>query len=130
MSTSGTLKQLAKSGAIAAEAPSIPKTGMLDVPSITRFAGMAELLIPLPSLEELDVPQTIITDILLRLTYSEGDVSATHAEEVIKIPYRLLDDLLAWLQQEHLVEVSKAVGSLGRRLRTQGGLAVDIALVP
>ena len=115
MSTSGTLKQLAKSGAMAAETPSIPKTGMLDVPSITRFAGMAELLMPPPSLEELDVPQTIVTDIVLRLTYSEGDVSATHAEEVIKIPYRLLDDLLAWLQQEHLVEVSKAVGSLGRR---------------
>jgi hypothetical protein len=115
MSTSGTLKQLAKSGAMAAEAPSIPKTGMLDVPSITRFAGMAELLVPPPSLEELDIPQTILTDIVLRLTYSEGDVSATHAEEVIKIPYRLLDDLLAWLQQEHLVEVSKAVGSLGRR---------------
>lgn len=115
MSTSGTLKQLAKSGAMAAEAPSIPKTGMLDVPSITRFAGMAELLVSPPSLEELDIPQTIVTDIVLRLTYSEGDVSATHAEEVIKIPYRLLDDLLAWLQQEHLVEVSKAVGSLGRR---------------
>jgi hypothetical protein len=27
----------------------------------------------------------------------------------------LIDDLLAWMQQEHLLEVSKAVGSLGRR---------------
>ena len=115
MSTTGSLKQLAKSGVIAPEGPSIPKTGMLDVTSIARFAGMAELLMPPPSLEELDISQSLVNDILLRLTYTEGEVSATHAEEVVKLPYRLLDDMLAWMQQEHLVEVSKAVGSLGRR---------------
>ncbi len=114
MSTTGSLKQLAKTGAVV-DAPSIPRTGMLDVPSISRFKGMAELLMPPPSLEELDISQPMITDILLRLTYTEGEVSATHAEKVVKLPYRLLDDMLAWMQQEHLVEVSKAVGSLGRR---------------
>jgi len=114
MSTTGNLKQLAKTGA-AVEAAPIPRTGMLDVPSITRFSGMAELLMAPPSLEELDISQPMVTDILLRLTYTEGEVSATHAEEVVKLPYRLLDDMLAWMQQEHMVEVSKAVGSLGRR---------------
>ncbi len=114
MSTTGSLKQLARTAAPADVSP-LPRTGILDVPAISRFKGMAEILIPPPSLEELDIPQPLVTDILLRLTYTEGEVSATHAEEVIKLPYRLLDDMLAWLQQEHLVEVSKAVGSLGRR---------------
>jgi energy-coupling factor transporter ATP-binding protein EcfA2 len=76
---------------------------------------MVELLTPPASLDELDINQGQVVDILLRLTYNEGEVSATHAEEVIKLPYRLVDDLLAWMQQEHLLEVAKAVGSLGRR---------------
>jgi hypothetical protein len=76
---------------------------------------MAELLEPPHTLDDLDVKQNMVTDILLRLTYNEGEVSVTRAEEIMKLPYRLLDDLLAWMQQEHMIEVSKAVGSLGRR---------------
>jgi len=112
MATTGSLKQIKKTGSLG---NNISQTGMLEFPSIKRFPGMAEILMPPATLDDLDIPQTMVTDILLRLTYTEGDVSATHAEEVLKLPYRLLDDLLAWMQQEHLVEVSKAVGSLGRR---------------
>lgn len=114
MSTTGNLRQLGKTGT-AAQEQSTPMTGPLEIESVLRFEGMLDILKPPTTLEELDIPQTMIVDILLRLTYSEGEVSATHAEEIVKLPYRLLDDLLAWLQQEHLVEVSKAVGSLGRR---------------
>lgn len=87
----------------------------LDFPSITRFDGMVELLTPPSSLDDLDIKQNMVIDILLRLTYNEGEVSTSRAEEVLKLPYRVLDELLQWFQQEHLVEVSKAVGSLGRR---------------
>ena len=92
-------------------------TGLLnmEVPSIQRFQGIVDLITPPGSMEELDVNQGTIVDILLRLAYNEGEVVATRAEEVVKLPYRLIDDLLAWMQQEHLLEVSKAVGSLGRR---------------
>lgn len=113
MVTTGSLKQLRSTGAISQQPR--PTTGQLDAPSIHRFKGMVELLQPPASLEELDISQGTVVDILLRLTYNEGEVSATRAEEVIKLPYRLVDDLLAWMQQEHLLEVSKAVGSLGRR---------------
>lgn len=114
MSTTGNLRQLGKTGT-AGQERSTPMTGPLEIESVLRFEGMLEILEPPTTLEDLDIPQSMIVDILLRLTYSEGEVSATHAEEILKLPYRLLDDLLAWLQQEHLVEVSKAVGSLGRR---------------
>ncbi len=112
MATTGSLKQL-RTNTLSSD--HVSNTGLLTIPAIQRFPGIAELLVPPPSLEELDISQSMVVDIVLRLTYMEGDVSATHAEEVIKLPYRLLDDLLAWLQQEHLVEVSKAGGSLGRR---------------
>lgn len=115
MTTTGSLKQLSRTGTLSQQKPRSSGTAQLNVPSVQRFEGMLDLLEPPIALEELDIPQTLVVDIILRLTYSEGDVSATHAEDVLKLPYRLLDDLLQWLQQEHLVEVSKAVGSLGRR---------------
>ncbi|MFN8454657.1 MAG: ATP-binding protein [Anaerolineae bacterium] len=114
MATTGTLKQIGQSGVMAAPRP-LTQTSQLTVVTIQRFPGMAELLNPPSSLDELDINQGQVVDILLRLTYNEGEVGATRAEEVVKLPYRLIDDLLAWMQQEHLLEVAKAVGSLGRR---------------
>ena len=115
MAKTGSLKQLSHTNPLTPKNQMPRGTTELNVPSIQRFPGMAEILIPPPSLDELDINHGMIIDIILRLTYNEGDVSATHAEEVLKLPYRLLDDMLAWLQQEHLVEVSKTVGSIGRR---------------
>ena len=112
MSMTGSLKQLQKTGSSSSQPGN---TAKLDAPSIRRFPGMAELLTPPPSDEELDISHGMVTDILLRLTYNEGEVSATHAEEVLKLPYRVMDSMLAELQQEHFIEVAKAVGSLGRR---------------
>lgn len=114
MPTTGNLKSISHAGTLSPQR-SGSTTSHLTAPSIQRFRGMVELLTPPASLDELDINQGQVVDILLRLTYNEGEVSATHAEEVIKLPYRLVDDLLAWMQQEHLLEVAKAVGSLGRR---------------
>ncbi|MCB0154064.1 MAG: ATP-binding protein [Anaerolineae bacterium] len=63
----------------------------------------------------MDITTGMVEEILLRLAYSEGEVGATHAEEVLKLPYRVMDTMLAHMQQEHYIEVAKAVGSLGRR---------------
>lgn len=128
MATTGSLKQLSGTSTLAqnrtqgntANRPASGThrlgTGPLEsLETVRRFPGMAELLEPAHSLDDIDLKQNMITDILLRLTYNEGEVSVTRAEEVMKLPYRILDELLAWMQQEHLVEVSKAVGSLGRR---------------
>jgi len=112
MASTGNLKQLRKTGMMGG-APA--GTARLDAPSITRFQGMSDLLIPADSEEDLDTNLGVVTEILLRLTYNEGEVSATHAEEVIKLPYRVMDSILASLQQDHFIEVAKAVGSLGRR---------------
>lgn len=124
MATTGSLKQLGGSATLSQHHPPGNSSGLgssrrgtsdLTAPSIQRFPGMAELLEPPYSLDDLDLKQNMLIDILLRLTYNEGEVSVTRAEEVLKLPYRLMDELLSWLQQEHQIEVAKAVGSLGRR---------------
>ncbi len=111
------IKQLGKAvRTIAEETPQTSASSILDsVPSIKQFRGMAEILTPATSMDNLDVPQGVVMDIMLRLTYNEGEVSVIRAEEILKLPYRLLDDFLIWLQQEHFIEVAKSVGSLGRR---------------
>ncbi len=126
MATTGSLKQLSGTSSLSQQrsqgnGPSRGSTSrlgtgpLIGLEAVRRFPGIEEVLDPPNSLDELDVKQNLITDILLRLTYNEGEVSVTRAEEVMKLPYRVLDELLSWMQQEHLVEVSKAVGSLGRR---------------
>jgi len=122
MATTGSLKQLSGTNTLAHNRKSHTtgslgggRSGLEDLPTVQRFEGIAELLKAPHSMDELDIKQNMVTDIMLRLTYNEGEVSVSRAEEVMKLPYRVMDELLAWLQQEHMVEVSKAVGSLGRR---------------
>jgi DNA-binding PadR family transcriptional regulator len=126
VASTGTLKQLSSTGSLSQNKVAGPGSGPLKhdtgslsaglkIPSVQRFEGMAELLEPPHSLDDMDLKQNMVTDIMLRLTYNEGEVSVSRAEEVMKLPYRVMDELLQWLQQEHLVEVAKAVGSLGRR---------------
>ncbi len=114
MATTGSIKQMSRPGT-GQESPNTTGLLNLEVPSIQRFDGIIDLVAPPSGLEDLDINQGMVIDILLRSAYNEGEVGATHAEEIVKLPYRLIDDLLAWMQQEHLLEVSKAVGSLGRR---------------
>jgi hypothetical protein len=118
VATTGSIKDLRSTG-VGSDTfqPSPNTTGLfnIDAPSIKRFKGIADLIVPPASLDDLDITQGMVVDILLRLAYNEGEIVATHAEEIAKLPYRLIDDLLAWMQQEHMLEVSKAVGSLGRR---------------
>ncbi len=124
MATTGSLKQLSGTSTLAQRSQGGGNvtsgslgggSSNLDVPSVQRFTGMPELLVAPTSLDDLDLKQNMVTDIMLRLTYNEGEVSVSRAEEIMKLPYRVMDEMLSWLQQEHFVEVSKAVGSLGRR---------------
>jgi predicted ATPase with chaperone activity len=77
--------------------------------------SIGSLLLPPASLEELDISQGIVIDIMLRLLFTEGDTSATRFEEVMRLPFKVLDEVLVHLQQEHLIEVPRSTGRLGRR---------------
>jgi predicted ATPase with chaperone activity len=77
--------------------------------------NIGSLLIPPANLEELDISQGILTDLILRLLFTEGESSATRIEEVVRLPFKVLDEILVHLQQEHLIEVPRTTGRLGRR---------------
>lgn len=77
------------------------------------MTSMEDLLKPAIKQEELGIPSSIITDLIFRLLFNEGDVSVARFSEVLRLHAQLLDDVMARLQQEHLVEVSKT-GRIGR----------------
>jgi predicted ATPase with chaperone activity len=75
---------------------------------------MKQILAEPGSLEDLHIPQNIVIDLIFRLLYNEGNVALSRFTEVLKIPKNLIDDILLWMQKEHLVEISKASIELGR----------------
>jgi len=64
------------------------------------------------SVEDLDIPQNILIDIILRLLYTEGNVDFRRMSQVMRVAYAL-EQLLDWLRKEHLVEVSQSSASFG-----------------
>lgn len=81
---------------------------------MTEPATLRELLTEPRTIEDLNIPQSIVIDIVLRLLFNEGNVSLSRFVEVLKISNQIIDALLLWMQKEHLVEVSKTSGELGR----------------
>ncbi len=75
--------------------------------------SLAELLKQPTTIEEMDIPQNILIDIVLRLLYREGNVSFQRINKVIRVP-NVLDTLLEWMKNEHLVETLPGRGELGR----------------
>ncbi|GAB4471744.1 MAG: AAA family ATPase [Anaerolineales bacterium] len=75
---------------------------------------LKELLSEPNQIEDLQIPQSIVLDIIFRLLFNEGNVALARFVEVLKISNRIIDNILAWMQKEHLVEVAKAIGELGR----------------
>jgi predicted ATPase with chaperone activity len=66
------------------------------------------------TMDDLHIPQSLVIDLIFRLLYNEGNVALVRFTEVLKIPKALIDEVLMWMQKEHLVEVSKASVELGR----------------
>lgn len=74
---------------------------------------LLEIQKPVQESAALDVPLSLVIDLIYRLLFSEGDVSVGRFSEVIRVHPQLLDELMARLKQEHMVEIAKT-GALGR----------------
>ncbi len=73
---------------------------------------LQEILAQPRSVEDLNIPQNIAIDIILRLLYTEGYVDFRRISQVMRIPHAL-EQLLDWLRKEHLVEVSQSSAAVG-----------------
>jgi len=77
--------------------------------------GLEAMLSSPSSFDALDIPQSLVNDIILRYFFSYGKTTGNDIERLITLPFRVVDEILARLQQEHLVEVRHGTGGLGRR---------------
>ncbi|MAT98506.1 MAG: AAA family ATPase [Anaerolineaceae bacterium] len=80
---------------------------------------LMKLLSPIMKMEDLGVPAGLVQDIIFRLLFNESDVNIARFAEILGIHPSLIDELLARMKQEHLVEVVRA-GSLGSLSFTYG----------
>src|SRR5512139_537854 len=76
--------------------------------------SLKDILAEPRSSEDLHIPHNLVIDLIFRLLYNEGNVALSRFTEVLKIPKAIIDDIMLWMQKEHLVEVSKASVELGR----------------
>jgi predicted ATPase with chaperone activity len=76
--------------------------------------NLKQLLAEPETIDDLNIPSSIVIDLILRLLFNEGNVALTRFVEVLKISNRVIDNVLLWMQKEHLVEVSRATSELGR----------------
>lgn len=65
------------------------------------------------SASDLDIPVSIIIDIIARVLFNEGQVSVKRFADIIKLEPQTLDNILEKLQYDKLVEVASA-GKMGR----------------
>ena len=75
--------------------------------------SLIELMSEPRTIEDLQIPQNLVIDILLRLLYNEGNVNFRRIVQVTRSP-SVLDEGLEWLRSEHLVDVSQASAGSGR----------------
>jgi len=68
--------------------------------------SLEEILREPQTADELQVPQGILVDIVLRLLYNEGNATFRRLSQVMRIPI-ILESLLEWLRQERLVEITQ-----------------------
>jgi predicted ATPase with chaperone activity len=76
--------------------------------------SLKQILAEPRTLDDLHIPQNIVIDLIFRLLYNEGNVALARFTEVLKIPKNLIDEILLWMQKEHMVEISKANVEFGR----------------
>lgn len=62
---------------------------------------------------DLHVNTAILTDLIFRVLFNEGDVSVGRFTEVLRVHAQIVDEQLTAMQQDRLVEVAKA-GTIGR----------------
>lgn len=89
-------------------APVVPEktTGMVSTP-------FNNLLQTINEPEQLDIPVSIVIDLIMRILFNEGDVALKRLCDIIKLEPQVLDSILAKLQHEKQVEVAHA-GQMGR----------------
>jgi predicted ATPase with chaperone activity len=88
-------------------------TPVVAPPVSAENAQLKDLLQAPQSPDELDIPISIVIDLIMRILFNEGHVNLRRFSEITRLELKLLDSILERLQYDQIVEVASA-GSIGR----------------
>ncbi|NDJ85289.1 MAG: ATP-binding protein [Chloroflexi bacterium] len=97
------------------EAQALPQTAQ----RYQESHPLHKVLVAPQDVNELDVPLSIVVDLLMRIIFNEGEVSFKRLVEIIRLEPQVLDTIISRLQHEKLLEVASA-GQMGRFAYTYG----------
>ncbi len=75
---------------------------------MTGSDQLRELLMQATSVSQLGLPASLAVDLLYRVLFAEGEASVTRLAEVTRLSPQVIDEIMADLQHDHMVEVVKA----------------------
>ncbi len=81
--------------------------------NVQPSSELLELITQPADINKLDIPVSLVVDLVMRLLFQEGEVSLQRCSNVIRLDAGVLDEVLSNLQHEHLTEVASA-GQIGR----------------
>lgn len=75
---------------------------------MTGSDQLRSLLMQATSVAQLGLPASLAVDLIYRILFTEGDVSVTRLSEVTRLFPQVIDEIMADMQYDHMVEVVKA----------------------
>ena len=69
---------------------------------------LRKILAQATTVDGLGIPSSLVTDLIYRILFTEGDVSVGRMLEITHLHAQIVDELLSNMQHDHLVEVVKA----------------------
>jgi hypothetical protein len=78
---------------------------------VTGSDQLRKLLMQATGVSQLGLPASLAVDLIYRILFAEGDASVSRLSEITRLFPQVIDEIMADLQHDHLVEVVKAGAS-------------------
>ena len=75
---------------------------------MTGSDQLRKLLMQATSVSQLGLPAALAVDLIYRILFAEGDASVTRLAEITRLFPQIIDEIMADLQHDHMVEVVRA----------------------
>jgi hypothetical protein len=88
-----------------------------------RLQGMPAWPATPRSVDDLQLPRSVVSDLILRFLWHHGTASITLLQRSLKLPFHVLEGLFHHFRQQHLVEVKQTIGLNSTFALTNSGRA-------
>ncbi|GAB4550922.1 MAG: AAA family ATPase [Anaerolineae bacterium] len=85
----------------------------LQVQTASQIPEVRDLIRQPETIEDLGIPSSIVTDLIFRVLFTEGEVPVRRFVELIRISFGILDPTMQKLTNDRMVEVART-GQVGR----------------